>query len=252
VLKGRGKKVVPVALITVGLAACTSTPPLSQPTSPASTSSPPGSSQTQFPKVAEVICSNGAVSLSTPVVAVERDGVHFEINNMSDRAVVFYPGDPKMGDNTAVEYADHGDNTVLAHSVEAMRWEVPPGTTTVVCVPSRDFRAVASPLAATLEISDPENLYVPIGQDFACDDRVTTYGFYAVIDFTTSAEAYAAVRREIRGIRADDVLQRAGYPDQPHVWVWILRQGAKVALVNFGPVGTSTIAACRDSGIRPR
>ena len=74
----------------------------------------------------------------------------------------------------------------------------------------------------------------------------------APINYATSADAYAAVRRELRGIRADDVLQRAGYPDQPRVWVWIIRMGAKVGLVDFFVPDSSSVSTCRDSGIRPR
>jgi hypothetical protein len=133
------------------------------------------------------------------------------------------------------EYADHGDKGVPAHSTEAQRWVLPPGSTTVACFPTKDLHAVASP-TATLEIADPQTLYVPISPDVECaGGRELNYEFVAPTHFATTMEVDATVRRELQGLRSDDVLQRGGYPDQPHVWVLILRGGAIVARVSFGP-----------------
>jgi hypothetical protein len=243
-------------LLAAGLATCTwtSTPAPPQPSRSVPSSQPsPGPP----PAMARIVCADGEATVLTPVVAAQPDGIHFQIDNVSDGAMLFVPADPAvLSPLSRLEFADHGDNEVAAHSLEAQRWVVPPGTTAVTCTPSQDFHPVASPFMASLEIADPQKLYVPIDQDVACGGaRAETWGFSAPPNFATSSEAYAAVRREFRGVRPDDVLRRAGYPDQPHAWVWIIRAAAKVALVSFGPgigMDSSFVTACANSSIRPR
>ena len=67
-----------------------------------------------------------------------RNSFSSQSHGVAHGSVLFYPGEPKGGDAPGVEYADHGDNEVLAATVESMRWVVPPGATTVACIPARD------------------------------------------------------------------------------------------------------------------
>lgn len=198
-------------------------------------------------------CGERDVSLRSPAVAALPDGVHFLIRNVTARSVTFSISQP-----LEVEFDDERDREVLARSVGSELSTIPPGTTTVECIPMGDFRIVGRPLTTTIEIQDPNGLYVPhAAANLECDPEGTiTYGFWAGhLSQVSATRADAAVRGRFRGIRRGDVLEKAGYPEQPHVLVWIIRRGTRVGLVNFGLAGgadSSAASVCLHSGIRPR
>jgi len=133
-----------------------------------------------------------------------------------------------------------------------MVWVVPPGATPVVCFSAGQSAETAK--VARLEVLDPGHLYVPIDPNLRCDARgAKTWELVAPLSVSDPAGGFRNLRKRLRGLRSSDVLERAGYPHQRHVWVRITRRGRPAALVNMFPTDIhSSVHGCIGSGIRPR
>lgn len=239
---GRAVLVVLIAA-AVAAAGCTSSGPAPQ--SPGRTArSVPLPSPAAIPAVAQVTCDPGARVL-TPKVAAQADGVHVRIDNRTDTTSYFRLDHLGAGKSEPGELGSSGDLRVPRGS-KIMVWIIPPGPAAVSCVGGGDVTP------APIRILDPAHGYVPIEIPSCGAARVTTYQVYFPLEFDHPDEPVEIVRERMRGLKPDDVVERAGYPEQSHAWVRVLRDDRVVALVNFGPIRWSTVSVCVDSGIRPK
>jgi hypothetical protein len=231
-------------LFIASLSACTggSSKPVPSFSGPTGAPSPFGH---LLPETARVVCSDGGIEILTPVVQPRPDGVWISVTNASQVEVRFDPGPVRPGD---VELSSSGDNFVAPHATKVMRWFIVPGSTEASCV------SPTGPASNTFTISDLLGLFRPLVGPYGCTEA--TYAFSTRVDFASTEEVFADVRRELTGVRSDDVLTRVGYPQQPHVWVSITRQERAIALVSLQPTvasdSGSSITVCVDAGIRPR
>jgi hypothetical protein len=194
------------------------------------------------PSRVELVCErDGTATLSSPVVAARPDGVHLVVDNRFDEpvSVAGFDADPGI-----------------------TRWTlgVAPGPYDVMCWPFSEHGEGEPPERLTIEVRDPNGLYVP-APDLACptDERSST-----IIDFLDEAEGLStdpieAVRMSLSGILESDELffGAGGYPDQDHGGgssVAVSRDGTVVAIVDLS-LGdedrwlVAGIRACVSSGI---
>ncbi len=195
---------------------------------------PPANSVDQTPAdVAIIVCGDGTITMQTPVVRAQRDGVHFLFEN---------PGGAK-------EYALHHDSTE-GGPLEGDRTDVTssiaPGTITVSCLPNRSSE-VDAPTAA-LTVIDPAHLYV--SNVLPCPETQKRIRL-PVSPGESADHAY----RRVSGIRSTDMLETPRYPDSPQysrIIRVVLRDGSPVARFFGFPIGREwklIIDACEGSGI---
>ena len=108
------------------------------------------------------------------------------------------------------------------------------------------------PVRAPLEIIDPSGLWLE--DRLTCPDRVI-----GITDYVEGAEGergdlIAALRRHVTGLRADDLVTRAGYPVSQNRKVRVVREGRVVAVATYEPAGPDAwllgvFAVCGSSGI---
>jgi len=109
-------------------------------------------------------------------------------------------------------------------------WQLPPGDVTVSCgVISDAGTRVAS--SASLSIVDPNGYYVPDALD--CSNIVGMSPEYAEGWLGYQGDPVEAAHVLLTGLLADDVVERAGYPESSEPIVRIVRDGAVVGRVRL-------------------
>lgn len=185
----------------------------------------------------EVVCDRATIMVDIPVVIAQDDGVHVEVVNVGktalDLTIEHRQDGPQVGESVARA------GSVLVESI-------PPGSYLVSCGgPSIEFTIV-----------DPKDLYVP--SVLACDVAGGS-GTTGSIDYAPDAvgprgRLVDVARSELRGLRADDQVERAGYPAGAKHLIRVVRDRQTVAALSYADDGQggwllTGSRACAGSGL---
>jgi hypothetical protein len=151
---------------------------------------------------------DGSTSLSSGVVQPQRDGVHLLVVNEYDEPVSVegFDADPGSSD------------WVLAQA---------PGNVELMCWPFSLHSSGEEPLRVRLTVVDPQGLYVD--GTLACEMVTSMHGDYADLPVDEGPPPLDVAREAIGGLRPDDLLLYAGYPDQLRRAVVVSREDEIVA-----------------------
>jgi hypothetical protein len=210
---------------------------------------PPSPIETQTagaPHVAHVRCDQDQTTVLTPLVAVQADGLHIQVENDGrSTSIDVFAGDGgvyghELGDDTDVVL-----EAPVAQAMIACDREEPGEDST-----SGDELARAVPIT----LVDPDGLWT--SDLLVCGDRKfpDRPEFRAWADGNpVDTDLGAVIRRTIGGVLPSDVLERAGYEQSAYPTWRVVRDGQVVALIPVRKV-TETVAfgplqVCADSGI---
>ncbi len=195
---------------------------------------PAGDPGQVLPRRAVLTCSaDGTVTLSTDTVQPRPDGVHLRVMNGFDEPV-------------SVEGFDVGPGK--------SDWVIPagPGTMKLACYPFSQHTSGVKPTRYPLEIVDPAGLY--IDGAVACEFNGSTI-VENFKEFDDLGPPPMDIARElITGLRQDDVLRVAGYPEQDHSTVIVIRDDEVVANYSIrrfegDPWQITAASVCPDTGL---
>ncbi len=194
--------------------------------------------------VAQVVCSKESITLHTPVVQAQRDGVHVQIEN--------------LGGVWGFEFRDVADQDIgwnagpIGRGITRLTDAAGPGEVLLACLrTSRDNHDDDPALTARLTIVDPDDLYVP--WDLSC-------GFgeqFRITVWAGDEQSPEEVFRRVPGIEATDEFKAPKYPESPQyssIDRMVIRDGSVVARfmgAGIGPKWKLLVNACPDSGIVP-
>ena len=171
-----------------------------------------------------MICDEDGTRVETPAVKPQGDGIHFEIVNNAAGERSF--------SLTSAEGGGMGLGAPPGTSSQIV--DFGPGPLTVSCTDP----AVEVEGGKPLEIVDEDGIRVPT--TLGCPDQ-----FSQVVDYVAGAKGETsdpieAARKAVEGYRleADDVFERAGYPDAETVRVRLVRNGENLAVIDLMDDGT--------------
>jgi len=184
----------------------------------------------------EIVCTeDGGTRLWTPVVEVQSDGVHLDIDNRA--------GDQASIDGFPLDVGEGQQEEVV---------RTPPGKMKVACNPLSQRGGNKKPVKYDLELVDPEGHWVSTELECKTDNIVGTT-FYAPMSIGNRDPA-EAVKEMVKGLKPDDVVEPAGYLQADVPAVRIVRDSKVVGVIGFaetddgfGIDGTST---CASAGLR--
>lgn len=186
-------------------------------------SRPPGGNAGQFPDVARAVCDQDGTRLLTPEVQPQADGVHIRIESRLDKEDVSFVVGQLGGSEAAGEQV----------------WPIPPGTVEIGCWVGFE----EEPDYVSLRVVDPTGLYVPAELD--CLRGVGASGGGVASSSGSYGEAPEGDPRDPVDIAreffesafgplgADDVVERAGYPQAEIRQVRLVRDGKTVAVAEY-------------------
>jgi hypothetical protein len=181
--------------------------------------------------VAGITCGRSTMTVLTPTVAAQSDGVHIAIRNTSS-------------DPLSVQFENFGDGA-QPNSTTALIEQLPPGTQKVRCEPRSVDVAVFG--WETFEVVDPNGYWV------SPEPECTGEMFGGTMDYAEPAGDADPIdaARSVFGDRLQptDELRVAGYPDDPDGrFVIAVREGANVLSTHllFGSQGwfADTVRGC--------
>ena len=130
-----------------------------------------------------------------------------------------------------------------------------PGEAVVMCWPSEVLSGAdldrLQDAGVPFRLVDPSGYFTPYNLD--CKDSDRRF-LNRRADGVNPENAAEDIRNELPGVRPLDIVERAGYPDFGHQYMWrIVREGAIIAGLMVGPRGGGLIIGwvCGSSGIDP-
>jgi hypothetical protein len=123
----------------------------------------------------------------------------------------------------------------------------------LMCWPFSKHSSGVEPPRIDLEIVDPQNLYFE--GSIACEIQMYSSVLYAEDPEDWGPPPIRIAREVIDGLRADDVLRPAGYPEQERASLVVIREGEVIAaygIVRYAGDEEWQIrsgTACPDSGL---
>lgn len=177
-----------------------------------------------LPDVARMVCDEEGTRVETPSVKPQADGVHFEVVNETD-------GERSLAVESA-QGTGQGLGVPAGTSLQVL--DIEPGAVTVSC---SDPTVEPGPGEA-LEVVDEDGIWVSTRLD--CEEQ-----FSQVVDWFQgasgeTADPVEAAKKAVEGfqLEADDVFERAGYPETTTVRVRMVRDGEPIAVVDLTDDGT--------------
>jgi hypothetical protein len=176
--------------------------------------SPPATAIAHAPAAAEVECTATGTTVTTDLVAAQRDGVHFHVRNTSGANPAFQI-DGVGGDNTPA-------------SVGTLVFPLQLGPARIWCGPS-DTPTDAD--WVTVTVVDPKGVFVP-------DTLTCGTVSHQSIDYGADAKGkkgdpVAIARSTITGLRPGDTVERAGYPAAEERKVRVVHDGQIAAVGTY-------------------
>lgn len=193
-------------LVMAVLATCANAPP----------SAPSAEPAANVPTVATIVCeADGTITVETPVVVVQPDGVHVHVVSKVDEPASV---DPFGRD------VDPGETRFV--SLQA------PGQVDASCWPFSRHGSGREPPTSPIELLDPNGVFVD--GEIRCDGQATSF----VADYFQSQDDAGPVpleraRRMLRGLDPDDQVLYAGYPEAEHPGVIVVREGRVIGSFSF-------------------
>ena len=193
------------------------------------------------PSLAEIRCTrDGTFEVLTPRVAASSDGVHVHVRNETGEPVSIGGFGPDV---------EQADEIVVART--------PPGEVDVSCWPYSKHGG-PEPETERVLIVDPRSYWVDPELECAPTGATGTTGG-SIYDYVSPAhgekgQPVEIAHRRLNGLRQDDTLEPAGYPDAEYPLVRVLREGRVAAVMNFGPAGdggwlVEGFSSCPEVGI---
>jgi hypothetical protein len=189
----------------------------------------------------EIVCTeDGGTRLWTPVVKVQPDGVHVEVDNRAGEPTSFF------GLSVDVDKGRH--KAVISE---------PPGKMRVACYPYSQHESDAEPVKYDLELVDPEGHW--ISTELECEPG--SMGQSTISDFAyplgqgMSKDPLELVHEGVKGLETDDVVELAGYPEAEIPTVRVVRDERVIATFGFiqaddGGLAIETSDLCASEGLR--
>lgn len=176
-----------------------------------------------LPDVALVECTVNGARVRTPTVRPQPDGVHLRITNDTGSELAFSADD-----------AEHGGQGASAPSGSVSYvWALPPGKLSVKCT---NDQADPSEIEGTeLTVVDEEGLWVSTSLYPGCHEASTGTADYGVGAKGEGEDPVAIARKAFgnQGLKAGDVVERAGYPEGDETIVRVVRSGDVIATMSF-------------------
>ncbi|MGH2636932.1 MAG: hypothetical protein ACRDHU_12415 [Actinomycetota bacterium] len=204
------------------------------------------------PDVAVVRCDGTEIVVDTPVVRAQADGVHFTVVATGETAFSItedtgqagsHPDDP-VGTGQGLD-TEPGDNVILS--------TVPPGRYLVACSPRSDpGLAGGATGTASIEVVDPAGYHVPSEPECPGGEAWGQSPAYEAGARGDVGDPVDVARGRLIGLEANDVVERAGYPDSAtEPVIRIVRNGRVVATLTLFDDGRggwllSSLEGCGD------
>lgn len=177
---------------------------------------PPNAVPEGVPDVAEIVCeADGTTTVRTPQVVVQRDGIHVSVVSRLDEpaSVGLFGRDVEPG---------------RAEFVSAR----PPGQVNGACYPFSQHGTGEEPPTSTIEVLDPEGIYVS-GEIACTGTSVAGTADFAELPIDAGPVPLDTARAAIIGVRPTDEVLYTGYPEQRDPAVAVRRDDAIVARFSF-------------------
>jgi hypothetical protein len=184
----------------------------------------------------EIVCTeDGGTRLWTPVVEVQPDGVHLDIENRA--------GDQVSIDGLPLDLGPGRHKEVVS---------TPPGKRKIACNPFSQHGGSKKPVRYDLELVDPEDHW--ISTELECEtDAIVASTSYAP-EPIGDADPAEAVEEVIKGLKPDDVVELAGYLHADAPAVRIVRDSKVVGVVGFAEIddglGIEAASTCDSARLR--
>jgi hypothetical protein len=187
----------------------------------------------------EIVCTeDGDTRLWTPVVEVQPDGVHLDIENRA--------GEPTSFFGFALDVSEGRHEEVVNE---------PPGKMRVACYPYSQHESDAKPVRYDLELVDPQGHWISTELECESDMVESTIRDFIELDEGLSQGPLQLVEENVKGLEAEDVVEVAGYPEAEVPTVRVVRAGRVIATFGFiqaddGGLGIETSYLCASEGLR--
>jgi hypothetical protein len=190
----------------------------------------------------EIVCTeDGGTRLWTPVVEVQSDGVHLDIDNRAGEPTSFFG----LGNLDAEE----GRTKVVITE--------PPGKQRIACYPYSQHESDAKPVKYDLELVDPKGHW--ISTELECEPgsmgQSTQSDYFQPLGDGLSKDPVQLVHHGVKGLEADDVVELAGYPEAETPTVRVVRAERVIATFGFikaddGGLAIERSELCASDGLR--
>jgi hypothetical protein len=187
----------------------------------------------------EIVCTkDGGTRLWTPVVEVQPDGVHLDIENRAGEPTSFF------GLGLDVDEGRHEEVVTL-----------PPGRTKVACFPFSRHESDAKPVKYDLELVDPKSHWISTELECETDMVAESTGDYASPLKDRGQDPVAVVEESVKGLQPDDVVEIAGYPEAYAPTVRVVRGEKVIGAYEFLKAGDGGLriegtTSCASAGLR--
>jgi hypothetical protein len=189
----------------------------------------------------EIVCTeDGGTRLWTPVVEVQADGVHVDVENRA--------GEPTSFFGLSVDVDEGRHKAVVSE---------PPGKLRVACYPYSQHESDAKPVRYDLELADPKGHWVSTELECEPDSMVqsTISDFAHPLGQGMSKDPIQLVHDGVRGLETDDLVEIAGYPEAEVPTVRVVRDDRVIATFGFiqaddGGLAIETGDLCASEGLR--
>jgi hypothetical protein len=184
----------------------------------------------------DIVCTeDGGTRLWTPVVEVQADGVHVDVDNRA--------GDQVSIDGFPLDVVEGRHMAVV---------RTPPGRMKVACNPFSQHGGDKKPVKYDLELVDPEDLWV--SSELECEtDAVVGTTPYA-LEPIGDGDPAEAVAKMVKGLKPVDVVELAGYVEADVPDVRIVRDSKTVGSIGLVEIDAGLaiegVHLCASAGLR--
>jgi hypothetical protein len=207
---------------------------------PSSSGLPEGEGRPVAAPFVEILCTeDGETRLWTPVVEVQPDGVHVDIENRAGEPTSFF----------GLGSLDVGKGRHKAVITE------PPGKMRVACYPDSQHEKDAKPVRYDLELTDPQDHWIPTELECGSSELQSVISDFSELGKGLPRDPVTLVEEQVKGLRADDVVELAGYPEARVPTVRVVREDSVIAVFGFhraddGGLAIETGDLCGSEGLR--
>jgi hypothetical protein len=194
---------------------------------PSSSGLPEGEGRPVAAPFVEILCTeDGETRLWTPVVEVQADGVHVDVENRAGEPTSFFG----LG---SLEVGEGRHQEVITE---------PPGGMRVACYPFSQHEVKAKPVRYDLELTDPKDHWIPTELECGSGEIQSVISDLAELEESLPRNPVALVEEQVKGLRADDVVELAGYPEARVPTVRVVRGDDVIAVFGFHPADDGGLA----------